>query len=116
MSFSFILNRNKWLLLGIATIVLLSYVPLIQAFGIYFICQHSMNGWCQIKERLKKTNLELWKHALPFTMGALVLFISLFTSFHLDWKQQLGTFFIFLSCISFPHVLNMDHFYKSSKP
>jgi lycopene beta-cyclase len=115
MSYSLILNRNKWLLISISTMILLVYVPLLQAFGIYFICQHSMNGWNQIRKRLNKTNLELWKHALPFTLGAIILFVVFFTSFDLNWKEQIGTFFIFLSCISFPHVMNMDHFYKTNK-
>ncbi len=115
MCFSLIQQRNRWLTISFITIILLSFIPLLQAFGIFFICQHSLNGWSQIKERLHKKNMELWEHSLPFTLGAFVLFLIFFTNKHLFWKEQIGSFFIFLSCISFPHVINMDKFYRKQK-
>lgn len=112
MLLSLIVKRNKWLFISIITILLTPFIPLLEAFGIYFICQHSLNGWLQIKVRLHKTNLQLWRHSLPFTIGAAILFFIFFINPNLFWEQQLGAFFIFLSCISFPHVMNMDHFYR----
>lgn len=105
----------------VITLILLISIklPLITAFGIYFIGNHSMNGWIHLKQGLSQTNKTLTIKALPFTMGAFLILIILVnlleTKFH---NHQIGflypTFFIFLGCISFPHVLAMNQFYKKT--
>jgi hypothetical protein len=54
------------LLLGIKT-------PLILAFGLYFIFQHSLNAWGHLKHglNLKMDGFTLYKKALPFTLSAI---------------------------------------------
>jgi lycopene beta-cyclase len=92
-------------------------LPLITSFGLYFIGQHSVNGWSHLKEGLHTGNLSLFLKAFPFTAGAFLLFgallvgmeTGLLNRFNGNW---LTTFFVFISCISFPHVMTMHKFYK----
>jgi len=54
---------------------------------------------------------------LPFTIGALVLFAAfiylLKNNYLTEFNESLITiFFVFISCISFPHVMVMNRFYN----
>lgn len=94
------------------TLVLLliaAQLPLLAAFGLYFIFQHSVNGWQQLKLSLQMSNSRLWMHALPFTLGS---FIILGVLYYFDFPLNWGHAFIFLSALSFPHVLLMHRIYK----
>ncbi len=97
------------LLLGIAT-------PLIFAFGIYFICQHSINAWQHLKQELLISNKTLLKEAYPFTFAAVIFFVAIVLVSYFLQSQEINIlksqFFIFLACISLPHVLLMHNFYK----
>lgn len=92
------------------------FLPLILAFGLYFIFHHSALGWAHLKSQFKMTHLDMWKQSLLFQIGAW-LFLLLF---YLYWPTQdgpnnitkWGVFFVFLSSLSFPHVLAMIRFYK----
>jgi beta-carotene 15,15'-dioxygenase len=102
----------------IATLLLLllgTQVPLIFAFALYFICQHSYNAWGHIKFRLSIDSISLYKKALPYTLGSLLIFMAfLYGSVEiLNFKNLLAHFFIFLACISLPHFLLMHLFYKA---
>lgn len=93
-----------------------SLVPLIAAFGMYFIAQHSINAWEHLKNGLSTSNISLFKKALPFTMGAVVLFmiiLVLYNNFRFENDHIISLFFIFLACISLPHVIIMHSFYES---
>jgi lycopene beta-cyclase len=93
------------------------HLPLITAFGLYFIGQHSFNVWSHLKKGLNTTNGTLFIKALPFTAGAFFLFALLLYgvdsgrlgAFNRHW---ITAFFVFISCISFPHVLAMNRFYQ----
>jgi hypothetical protein len=92
-------------------------LPLITSFGLYFLGQHSMNGWSHLKQGLKVNNRSLYLKALPFTIGALVLFVAfiflLRNNYLTEYNNYLITiFFVFISCISFPHVIVMNKFYN----
>ena len=93
-------------------------LPLITAFGLYFIGQHSFNSWTHLKKQMNVNNWALFKKALFFTVGAIFLYLVLLYSMDLNTKiinmdpNTISTFFIFLSCISLPHVLVMNNFYK----
>lgn len=92
-------------------------LPLITSFGLYFVGQHSLNGWSHLKKGLHASDILLFKKALPFNAGAFFLFAVLLYWFRNDWAgyayhQVLTIFFIFVSCISFPHVLAMHRFYQ----
>ena len=92
-------------------------LPLLTAFGLYFIGQHSLNGWSHLKKGFKTDNLTLFKKALPFTFGAFLLFTITLICMERGWldafnQQKMALFFVFISCISFPHVLSMHVFYR----
>jgi lycopene beta-cyclase len=95
------------LVLGIPT-------PLIVAFGLYFVLQHSDNAWKHLKHGLKMNSIGLYKKASLYTLGAFLVFgliilnAEKLDSFHALWTQ----FFIFISCISLPHFIIMHLFYK----
>jgi lycopene beta-cyclase len=116
-----------WLLLGLAPLIvfkswriieslfvlfLLSYLPLIEAFGIYFIFQHSWNGWRYLTQITASKPLQLWLQALPFTLAS----IGLFAGYYF-WSstQNWGLLFVFLSALSFPHVFFMHRAYATRK-
>ena len=93
-----------------------SLVPLIAAFGLYFIVQHSINAWEHLKNGLSTNSISLYKKALPFTMGAVLLFMiiaMLNNSLRFENDKIISSFFIFLACISLPHVFLMHNFYES---
>ncbi len=93
-------KQKSGIFYGILTLFILQFVPLIAAFSVFFIGQHSLHGWTALKENLNMTHVNLWIKAFPFTLGAFFLFAvtSFFTS--LTW----GELFIFLAALSFPHV------------
>ena len=110
--------EKRWKILLSSLMLLVSIeLPLITSFGLYFIGQHSMNGWSHLKQGMKINNTSLYLKALPFTIGALVLFtafVFLLMNNHLtEFNKNLITiFFVFISCISFPHVITMNKFYN----
>ncbi len=91
---------------------LATWLPLIQAFGVYFVFQHSLYGWGHLKNKLEMTTLQMWKQALPFTLGAFMLF-ALYYAMNPD--PNWGLVFIFLSALSFPHVWYMHQSYLEHK-
>jgi Brp/Blh family beta-carotene 15,15'-monooxygenase len=111
--------EKSWMMLLSALMLLVSIeLPLITSFGLYFIGQHSINGWSHLKKGMKTNNTSLYLKALPFTIGALVLFAAfiflLRNNYLSDFNENIITvFFVFISCISFPHVIAMNKFYYS---
>ena len=90
-------------------------MPLILAFSLYFICQHSLNAWGHLKLKLHINSIPLYKKALPYLIGALSLFLALFIFDFIgffDFYRLQADGFIFLACISLPHVILMHLFYK----
>ena len=72
-----------------------------------------------LKEGLNINNTSLYLKALPFTLGAFLLFFILYIFIEkrllTEFQNQIITvFFIFTSCISFPHILTMNVFYKNT--
>jgi lycopene beta-cyclase len=112
-----IYNRKKGLSLIVISLILSAKLPLLTSFGIYFLGQHSINGWSHLRRGFNTNNNTLMKKSLPFTLGALFLFIVLgisqkFNLYHFDTKNMVSLAFIFIACISFPHVVMMSRFYK----
>ena len=90
-------------------------VPLLLAFGLYFIFQHSANSWQHLKSGLKMNSTKLYRKSLAYTGGALLIF-TLIIFYANELKSHEGwiaNFFIFIACISFPHFFIMHIFYKS---
>ena len=95
------------------------FLPLLTSFAIYFIAQHSLYGWIHLKKGLNTNNLTLYKKALPFTLGAVLFFIITIYLVQIGSLNTLKTdftalFFMFVACISLPHVLAMNKFYQKT--
>ena len=110
--------EKRWMMLLSSLMLLVSIeLPLISSFGLYFIGQHSLNGWSHLKQGMSVDNKSLYLKALPFTIGALVLFAAfiylLRNNYLCEFSENLITiFFVFIACISFPHVIAMNKFYN----
>ena len=103
----------EWLMI-LLFLFLSNYESLLLTFGLYFIFQHSRIGWTHLKSKLKNSNSEMFIEALPFNLGAIFLYVISIYVFKLNVEECLAYFFIFLSAISFPHVLCMHVFYKKN--
>ncbi len=110
-------ERKAVILISCFMLALSIQLPLITSFALYFIGQHSINGWSYLKQKLHTDDLPLFMKAIPFTLGAFFLFgvmlyfvqTGLLNEFNKHWQTA---FFIFISCISFPHIIAMHKFYK----
>jgi lycopene beta-cyclase len=106
-------KRNlEWLLI-IVFLFLSSEVSLLLTFGLYFIFQHSRIGWLHLKKKTHYTHLKMFQCALPFNIGALLMYVIFIYILKLDVEQCVAYFFIFISAISFPHVIKMHIFYEN---
>lgn len=103
------LNLSTKLLFTLLYLLMASQLPLLMAFGIYFVLQHSINGWKHLSVGLNKDSSVMWKNALPFTIGGagIIFYFLLFAD-----QNYVGLFFIILSCLSLPHVFSMHQFYQ----
>ena len=111
-----IFERSSKMFLSALTLAISIKLPLLSAFGLYFIGQHSINGWTHLKKGMNVNNISLFVKALPFTGGALVLLLSFFFLLKYDYishvnDQLITIFFVFIACLSFPHVIAMNKFY-----
>jgi len=114
----FALYFNKSSLYVLLIILLLgTTIPLLFAFGLYFICQHSVNAWQHILNEMDIKNKALLKKAFPFSLAAILLFVcfAVLTFFYDTHSLKIlnSLFFIFLACISLPHVVLMHKFYNN---
>lgn len=120
LTFIYILMQSimskRWSYLGVLFLLLLSVkVPLILAFGLYFIFQHSSNAWQHLKLGLNMNSIQLYKKSSFYTLGALIIFLLIaFSGDEIDSMDGMwAKFFIFIACTSFPHFLFMHVFYKA---
>jgi lycopene beta-cyclase len=110
-----ILSKNQ-AHIGLIFLLLLGFkVPLILAFGLYFIFQHSTNAWQHLKIGLNMNSIQLYKKSSIFTFGALLIFILIAFYKHeiINTNSLIANFFIFIACISLPHFILMHSFYKT---
>ena len=106
-------KRNlEWLLI-IVFLILSSEASLLLTFGLYFIFQHSRIGWLHLKRKTNYTHLKMFQYALPFNVGALLIYMVFMYVLKIDVEQCVAYFFIFISAISFPHVITMHIFYEN---
>ena len=112
-------RHRTYSLFGLLLLLLLGIkAPLIFAFGLYFIFQHSFNAWGHLQLGLNMTESSLYKKALPYTIGALGIFIGFLiflSNTAIDTTSIISSMFIFLACISLPHFILMHLFYKPKK-
>ena len=106
-------QKLEWLII-VAFFLLSNKESLLLTFGLYFIFQHSRIGWMDLKNKLKHTHLKMFKNALPFNIGAIFLYLIAIYYLNLPTEKSIAYFFVFLSLISFPHVICMHFFYKKN--
>ena len=104
----------QWMFL-LAFLFLSQWMPLVISFGIYFIFHHSYKGWSHLKQAFGESDVSLFKNALPFNLGAMVLFFIFFLNPSATFEANTSVFFVFISCISFPHIFCMHRFYTLKK-
>lgn len=110
-----VVRRSTTLAITVMWLSAASMLPLLAVFGMYFIGQHSFTGWMHVCAKLKRPHLNVWLHALPFNVGAWLLlgvFFVLRPYASLGADAARGAFFIFLACLSFPHVIEMHGMYR----
>jgi len=88
------------------------FLPLLQMFGLFFIADHSVKSSVHLLRGFQSGKRQLYLKALPFTFGAVLLGILFFYGPFGNTVGATGLFFVFLSCLSFPHVLAMNRFYR----
>jgi Brp/Blh family beta-carotene 15,15'-monooxygenase len=108
-------KQNSWII-TIIWLLLSIKLPLLFAFGLYFVGQHSLNGWFHLKSHLKMSHKKIWLNALPFHAAAWFMLGLFFLFWPASANEQemgrWGIFFIFIACISLPHVVVMQSVYS----
>jgi Brp/Blh family beta-carotene 15,15'-monooxygenase len=99
-------------LISTATLLLLGQQSLALAFGTYFILQHSASGWDHLKKAHQWSNVQMFIRALPFTAGAVGLFLLIFNVNHQSISEWSSYLLIFLSALSLPHIYFMSRLYQ----
>lgn len=101
-------------LVAVASLALGTRLNLALAFGIYFVLQHSMSGWNHLRVVERWTHTSMWIKALPFSLGAVVMFLLLFQFDRTSLLQWSSYFLVFLSALSLPHIYFMSRWYKAT--
>ena len=90
-------------------------LSLVYTFGLYFILHHSVIGWFDIKKNIKISHIKMYLKAVPFNLGAIFIYLIFTSKINENKSDHISWFFVFLSCISFPHIISMNFFYKKDK-
>ena len=98
--------------IAIVALSLGTKLPLALSFGIYFILQHSLTGWNHMRSTENWTHTGMFIKALPFTGGAIIMFLIMFQFDRSSLWQWSSYFLIFLSALSLPHIYFMSRLYK----
>ena len=104
--------RSAAWFISIVALYLGTQLPLALSFGIYFILQHSLTGWNHMRTTENWTHTGMFIKALPFTGGAIILFLVMFQFDRSSLWQWSSYFLIFLSALSLPHIYFMSRLYK----
>lgn len=112
-----IIGRNIFMVMSTCMLILAMFLPVLSAFGLYFIGQHSLNGWSHLKRGMQASGKTLFFKAFPFTAGAILLMAAALSLPLLGFspgseESWISLFFVFLACISMPHVWAMHRFYS----
>ncbi|MFN5007740.1 MAG: beta-carotene 15,15'-dioxygenase, Brp/Blh family, partial [Ignavibacteria bacterium] len=96
------LQPRKSTILSTASLLMGIFLPLLQAFGVYFVFHHSVLGWNHLKKGLNKTHLELLELSTPFSITAIGTLFLFFINTGYTLTGFAPLFFVLLSCLSFP--------------
>ena len=101
------LRKAPWLW-TLGMLAFTPWIPLLLAFGMYFVGQHSFAGWSHLQHEMKLRSMDLWRKAFPFTVGAWLLIAGgiwiLTSGKSSDLHATSGAFFMLLGSISIPHI------------
>ena len=106
-------HKSIRMALSIALLIMLGNIPLLYGFFLFFIFRHSTNAWEHLQSKLHTSGTNLFIESLPFSIGAWVfLSIWLYT-----WplEQIASWFFVFLSCVTIPHIFCMTYLYNNEQ-
>lgn len=103
-----------------ALLVLLigTQLPLLLAFGVYYILIHSRTSWKAISNGLGLRNAEMVMMAAPFTIaGLFIMFIAylFFNRYSLLSGEPVALISVGLAAITLPHTVAMTLFYSKNK-
>jgi len=114
-----IYKRSYSYAITILWLLVSSQLPLMLAFGLYFIGQHSLTNWKNISKTLNMAHHKIWIYSMPFHLGAwfiLALFLFVWPMLNISSVyNRWGIFFIFIACVSLPHVISVHLFKKKSE-
>lgn len=101
------LRKAPWLW-TLGMLAFTPWIPLLLAFGMYFVGQHSFAGWSHLQHEMNLRSMDLWRKAFPFTVGAWLLIAGgiwfLTSGKSSDLHATSGAFFMLLGSISIPHI------------
>jgi len=112
-------KRSYSFAITIVWLLVSSQLPLMLAFGLYFIGQHSLTNWKIISKTLNMAHHKIWIYSMPFHLGAwfvLALFFFVWPMLNIssDYNRW-GIFFIFIACVSLPHIISVHLFKKNTE-
>lgn len=93
-----------------------AWMPLLIGFALYFVGLHSAAGWTHLQANLNRSAKDLWRVALPYSVGAWLIFaLGIWY-----WNDQdpanteatVGAFFALLSSLSIPHIIETHFFLR----
>lgn len=105
-------KKNIRMLFSLVFLLLLSTLPLMLGFFLFFIFRHSSQAWSHLRASNQRSHKEMFLHALPFSTGAWTMMSIWLYIWPLE--QIASWFFVFLSCVTIPHILCMTYGYKRS--
>ena len=105
-----LLHKSIRMGLSIGLLMILGNLPLLYAFFIFFIFRHSANAWSHLQSKLRTSGTNLFIESLPFSIGAWV-FLSIWL-YNWPIEQIASWFFVFLSCVTIPHIFCMTYLYN----
>jgi lycopene beta-cyclase len=112
-------RKNLGFAITLIWIAIAAKLPLVLSFALYFIGQHSIIAWNDIRNHLAISNSRLWLKSLYFHAAAWIFLLCFMfywlPSYPNDEAKLWATFFIFISCISFPHAFYMNVMYRRNK-
>ena len=104
--------RSAAWVMSLIALALGTQLPLVLSFGVYFVLQHSLTGWGHLRTTENWTHSGMFIKALPFTAGAVIMFLVIYQFDRSSLWQWSSYFLIFLSALSLPHIYFMSRLYK----
>jgi len=111
------INSSKFTCFVLLLIVI-SFLPLLPAFALYFGGWHSINTFNHISSFVNKERSmpQLWLVAMPFSIVAFVFLLATAAIWYYAFSNvdPLPILFIFIAIITLPHLLVMHNMFRSA--